>query len=73
LDIGSRYLKVAQVDAGKDGYELSLFSMLPVERDVIGDGLVLNKTKLVDSLKALMSQAGIKKAEAVIGLSVILR
>ena len=69
LDIGSRYLKVAQVDAGKDGYELSLFSMLPVERDVIGDGLVLNKTKLVDSLKALMSQAGIKKAEAVIGLS----
>ena len=69
LDIGSRYLKVAQVDAGKDGYELSLFSMLPVERDVIGDGLVLNKAKLVDSLKALMSQAGIKKAEAVIGLS----
>ena len=69
LDIGSRYLKVAQVDAGKDGYELSLFSMLPVERDIIGDGLVLNKAKLVDSLKALMSQAGIKKAEAVIGLS----
>lgn len=69
LDIGSRYLKVAQVDAGKDGYELSLFSMFPVERDIIGDGLVLNKAKLVDSLKALMSQAGIKKAEAVIGLS----
>ncbi|HMK55392.1 MAG TPA: type IV pilus assembly protein PilM [Dissulfurispiraceae bacterium] len=69
VDIGSRYLKVAQVDAGKDGYELSLFSMLPIERDVIGDGLVLNKTKLVDSLKALMSQAGIKKAEAVLGLS----
>ncbi|MGO9379764.1 MAG: type IV pilus assembly protein PilM [Dissulfurispiraceae bacterium] len=69
LDIGSRYLKMAQVDAGKDGYELSLFSMLSIERDVIGDALVLNKIKLVDSLKTLMSQAGIKKAEAVIGLS----
>ncbi|HMK61615.1 MAG TPA: type IV pilus assembly protein PilM [Dissulfurispiraceae bacterium] len=69
IDIGSRYLKVAQVNTSKDGYELSLFSMLPIERDIIGDGLVLNKAKLVDSLKALMSQAGIKKAEAVLGLS----
>jgi type IV pilus assembly protein PilM len=69
LDIGSRYLKIARVDAGKDGYELTLFSMLPVERDIIGDGLVLNKVKLVDSIKALMGKAGIKKADAVIGLS----
>ncbi|HTZ17935.1 MAG TPA: type IV pilus assembly protein PilM [Dissulfurispiraceae bacterium] len=69
LDIGSRYLKIAQVNADRNGYELGLFSMLPVERDVIGDGLILNKPKLVDSLKALMSNAGIKKADAVIGLS----
>lgn len=69
LDIGSRYLKIAQVNAGRDGYELALFSMLPVDRDVIGDGLVLDKAKLVASLKALMSQAGIKKADTVIGLS----
>jgi type IV pilus assembly protein PilM len=69
LDIGSRYLKIAKLSAGKDGYELTLFSMLPIERDIIGDGLVLNKPKLVESIKALMAQAEIKKADAVIGLS----
>ncbi len=69
LDIGSRYLKIAQVNAVRDGQELTLFSMLPVERDIIGDGLVLNKGKLADSIKALMGKAGIKKADAVIGLS----
>ena len=69
LDIGSRYLKIAKLNAGKDGYELTLFSMLPIERDIIGDGLVLNKPRLVESIKALMAQASIKKADAVIGLS----
>jgi type IV pilus assembly protein PilM len=69
LDIGSRYLKMAQLNEGKEGSELALFSMLPIERDIIGDGVVLDKAKLVDSLKALMAQAGIKKAETVIGLS----
>ncbi len=69
LDLGSRYLKVAQLKVAKDSYELELFNMLPIERDVIGDGLVLNKGKLTDSLKALMVQAGIKKADVVMGLS----
>jgi type IV pilus assembly protein PilM len=69
LDIGSRYLKIAQLNSGKEGYELALFSMLPIERDIIGDGLVLDKAKLVDSLRELIDQAGIKKADTVIGLS----
>ncbi len=69
LDIGSRYMKIAQVHAGKDAYELSLFSMMPIERDIIGDGLVLNKVRLADAIRALMDKAGIKKADAVIGLS----
>jgi type IV pilus assembly protein PilM len=69
LDIGSRYLKLAQLNAGREGYELSMFSMLPLERDVISDGLVQNKSKLVSTIKSLLSQAGVKKSDAVIGLS----
>jgi|WetSurMetagenome_2_1015567.scaffolds.fasta_scaffold00686_14 type IV pilus assembly protein PilM len=69
LDIGSRYLKLAQLNAGRDGYELTLFSMMPLEKDVISDSLVINKSKLVSSLKALISQAGLKKADVSIGLS----
>ena len=69
LDIGSRYLKLAQLNAGREGYELSLFSMMPLEKDVISDGLVLNKSKLVSALKALFNQAGVKKSDVAIGLS----
>lgn len=69
LDIGSRYLKLAQLNAGREGYELSLFSMLPLDKDVISDGLVLNKSKLVSALKALLNQAGVKKSDVAIGLS----
>ncbi len=69
LDIGSRYLKLAQLNAGREGYELSLFSMMPIEKDVISDGLVINKSKLVSALKALFNQAGVKKSDVAIGLS----
>ena len=70
LDIGSRYLKMAQLEAVRDEYELTLFSMLPLDRDTVSDGLVLNKPRLVSSIKALCNQAGIKKGEVAIGLSV---
>jgi len=69
LDIGSCYLKLAQLNAGKDGYELTQFSMVPLEKDIVSDGLVLNKSKLASSVKALFSQAGLKKADVSIGLS----
>jgi type IV pilus assembly protein PilM len=69
LDIGSRYLKLAQLNAGRDGYELTQFSTLPLERDVVSDGLVVNKSKLASSIKALFAQAGLKKAEVSLGLS----
>jgi type IV pilus assembly protein PilM len=69
LDIGSRYLKMAQLEAVRDGYELTLFSRMPLDRDTVSDGMVLNKPRLVSSLKALCNQAGIKKAEVVIGLA----
>jgi type IV pilus assembly protein PilM len=69
LDIGSRYLKLAQLNAGKDGYELTLFNMMSLDRDVISDGLVLNKSKLASSIKELLGQAGLKKGEVSLGLS----
>jgi type IV pilus assembly protein PilM len=69
LDIGSRYLKLAQLTAGREGYALSLFSMLPLDRDVISDGLVVNKPKLVSAIKSLLNQAGVKKSDVTIGLS----
>jgi type IV pilus assembly protein PilM len=69
LDIGSRYLKLAQLNAGKDGYELTLFNMMPLEKDIISDGMILNKSKLASSIKELFSKSGLKKADVAIGLS----
>jgi type IV pilus assembly protein PilM len=69
LDIGSRYLKMAQLNATRAEYELSLFSMLPLEKDIVADGLILNKPRLVSAIKSLLGQAGVKKADVVMGLS----
>jgi type IV pilus assembly protein PilM len=69
LDIGSSYIKVAQINDTKTGYELALLDMLALQPGIIGDGAVADKGKLIASLKELLRKAGIKTGDAVVGVS----
>ncbi|MDI6800656.1 MAG: type IV pilus assembly protein PilM [Thermodesulfovibrionales bacterium] len=69
LDMGSAYIKVAKINETKTGYELEFFDMLPIEPDVIADGMVVNKDSLIRSVKELLKKAGIKSGNATFGIS----
>lgn len=69
LDIGSSYLKVVQLKDARAGYELALFDLLPLQPGIISDGLITDKDRLVSSIKELLQKAGVKRGDAVLGLS----
>jgi type IV pilus assembly protein PilM len=71
LDIGSGYIKVAQLNDTKTGYELALFDMLPIKPGIISDGVILEleKENLVSAVKELLKKAGIRGGDAVVGVS----
>lgn len=69
LDIGSSYLKAAQINDTKAGLELAFFDLLPLQPGIISDGVISDKKNLVVSIKELMRKVGVKKADAVIGMS----
>lgn len=69
LDIGSNYLKLVQLDSSRSGYELILFEMLPIQSDIIAEGLVSDKNKLTAAIQDLLKKAGLKKGDVVLGIS----
>lgn len=69
LDIGSAYIKAAQINDTKEGYELAFFDMLPIEYGIINDGIITDKEKLTASIKELLKRIGIKGENAVISIS----
>lgn len=69
LDIGSAYIKAAQINDTKSGYELALFDMVHVQPGVISDHMITDKAKLIASIKELMGKSGIKRNDAVISVS----
>lgn len=69
LDIGSAYIKAVQINDTKSGYALALFDMIPIQPGIIGDGMIVDKAKLIVSIKELLNKAGIKRNDAVISIS----
>jgi type IV pilus assembly protein PilM len=69
LDIGSSYLKIAQVNETKGAYELGLFDLIPLPPDIISDGLISDKTSLVEAIKELLRKSGVRGGDAVLGIS----
>lgn len=69
LDIGSSYLKVAQVNETKGGYELGLFDLAPLAPDIISDGMITDKASLTGAIKELLKKAGVRGGDAVLGIS----
>lgn len=69
LDIGSSYLKVAQLNEIRSGYELALFDMLPISPELIVEGSIIDSIRLSESLKELIQKANIKVKNVVISIS----
>src|SRR5512139_4021393 len=69
LDLGSSYVKVVQLKDTRAGYELALFDLLPLQPGIISDGLIADKGKLIASIKELLRKVGVKRGNAVLGLS----
>ncbi|MBF0557903.1 MAG: type IV pilus assembly protein PilM [Nitrospirae bacterium] len=69
LDIGSGYIKAVQLNNAKDGYELSLMSILPLDHDLIVEGNITDKKRLAAAVKEVLKKAGARGGEAVIGVS----
>ncbi|MFZ5997338.1 MAG: type IV pilus assembly protein PilM [Nitrospirota bacterium] len=69
LDIGSSYIKAAQVNETASGYELTFAGMLPLPPESIVDGSIADRGMVAGTIKELFGKAGIKAKEAVIGVS----
>jgi len=69
LDIGSSYLKVAQLRETRSGYELELFDMLPISPELIVEGSIIDAIRLTESLRELLRNAKVKAKDAVISIS----
>ncbi|RMG02435.1 MAG: type IV pilus assembly protein PilM [Nitrospirae bacterium] len=69
LDIGSGYLKVAQVKEKRGGYELDAFDMIPLPPELIVDGAIIDSIRLADAIKELIKKAKIKTKETVLSVT----
>ncbi len=69
LDIGSSSLKVAEIQETRDGYLLSHFSQIPLEKGVIEDGVLIKPEALSDKIKILFRDSGLNRRGIVTSLS----
>ena len=76
LDIGSSLIKVVQLEHNKDEIKLTNYRMMSLLPDAIVDGEIMDRLAVVDTIRDLMQQAGIKSKEvvtSVYGRSVIIK
>ena len=68
LDIGSGFVRIAEVDHGGDRPELSRAAMRPMPRGAVVDGEVVEPLRVVDAVHEVLDEAGIESAEVVTAL-----
>jgi type IV pilus assembly protein PilM len=69
LDIGSSSLKLAEIQENRDGYLLSHFSRIPLEKGIIEDGILIRPEALAEKIKLLFKDAGLTRRGIVTSLS----
>jgi type IV pilus assembly protein PilM len=69
LDIGASALKAVQIKDLKDGFELEVFEVLPIDPSIIGEESVAEPAMLVAAIKELLKKARIKTKNVVISVS----
>lgn len=76
LDIGSSSLKLLEITDTPKGYQLSHFSMIPLPRGIIADGVIQNLKALTDHIKELFKKTTFARkgiATSLSGHSVIVK
>src|SRR6202142_1047351 len=76
LDIGSSSVKVVQIKEPSKGLQLINFGFEPLPAQTIVDGAIMNQTAVVEAIKTLRDNLGIKGKEvatAISGHSVIIK
>src|SRR5262245_51373263 len=76
LDIGSSSIKAVQLKETAKGIQLVNFGIEPLPTQTIVDGAIMNQTAVVDAIKALRSNLGLRGREvatAISGHSVIIK
>jgi len=69
LDIGSSAVKVVELREGRGGYVLQSFAIVPLPRDVIGDGSIKDPAVVTEAIRECVEKAGIKSKAAAISIS----
>lgn len=69
LDIGSSSLKLVEIQATPKGYILSRFTQIPMEKDIIVDGVPVERQELAVKIKEIIKKSGCKRRGIVTSLS----
>jgi len=69
LDIGSRNIKVVQLKDVSGGYQLEHLGVAPLPPELIVEGSILDASRVVDTIKSLISSSHIKTKDVTIGVS----
>jgi type IV pilus assembly protein PilM len=69
LDIGSSAIKAVELGQSRDRHALRSLAMVPLRRDVIGDGTIKDPATVTDAIKECVARAGIKITAAAISIS----
>lgn len=69
LDIGSRYIKAAQLKEIKGSYQLEHLSTAPLLPELIVDGSIIDSFRVVEAIKNLFSSQGIKAKDVALSVS----
>jgi type IV pilus assembly protein PilM len=69
LDIGSRAIKLVQIKELKGRYILQKFGIKPLEPEVIVDGTVMDAGRVIDTIKELLQEQGVKVKQVALSVS----
>jgi type IV pilus assembly protein PilM len=69
LDIGSRAVKLVQIKELKGKYILQKFGIKPLEAEVIVDGTVMDAGRVIDAIKELVQEQGVKIKNVALSVS----
>ncbi len=69
LDIGSRAVKLVQIKEVKGKYFLQKFGIKPLEPEVIVDGTVMDAGRVIDAIKELLQEQGVKVKQVALSVS----
>ncbi len=69
LDIGSKHIKVVQLNEVSDGYQLERIGIVTLQPELIVDGSILDSLRVVEAIKELITNSDIKVKDTVLSVS----